>query len=44
LITDLGPDTYLRNLLSILKGNYPTADRDRSQSTGMNSLTRGSDT
>jgi hypothetical protein len=25
LIEDLGPDAYLRNLLSILKGNYPTA-------------------
>ena len=28
LIADLGPETYLRNLLSILKGNYPTADPD----------------
>jgi len=26
LIADLGPEEYLRNLLSILKGNYPTAD------------------
>lgn len=26
LIEDLGPEPYLRNLLSILKGNYPTAD------------------
>ncbi len=25
LIDDLGPEAYLRNLLSILKGNYPTA-------------------
>ncbi|HUJ34192.1 MAG TPA: hypothetical protein VLW51_03210 [Solirubrobacteraceae bacterium] len=25
LIEDLGPEAYLRNLLSILKGNYPTA-------------------
>jgi len=25
LIKDLGPDAYLRNLLSILKGNHPTA-------------------
>ena len=24
-IQDLGPETYLRNLLSILKGNYPKA-------------------
>ena len=24
LIEDLGPEAYLRNLLSILKGNYPT--------------------
>jgi hypothetical protein len=24
LIEDLGPEGYLRNLLSILKGNYPT--------------------
>jgi hypothetical protein len=24
LIDDLGPEAYLRNLLSILKGNYPT--------------------
>jgi len=23
LIQELGPETYLRNLLSILKGNYP---------------------
>jgi hypothetical protein len=23
LIKELGPETYLRNLLSILKGNYP---------------------
>lgn len=28
LIADLGPEAYLRNLLSILKGNYPTADPD----------------
>ena len=27
LIEDLGPEAYLRNLLSILKGNYPTATR-----------------
>ena len=25
LIEDLGPEAYVRNLLSILKGNYPTA-------------------
>ena len=25
LIEDLGPEAYLHNLLSILKGNYPTA-------------------
>ena len=25
MIDDLGPEAYLRNLLSILKGNYPTA-------------------
>ena len=25
MIEDLGPEAYLRNLLSILKGNYPTA-------------------
>ena len=25
LIEDLGPEAYRRNLLSILKGNYPTA-------------------
>ena len=25
LIKDLGPHAYLRNLLPILKGNYPTA-------------------
>jgi hypothetical protein len=25
LIEDLGPEAYLRNPLSILKGNYPTA-------------------
>ncbi|MGO9977570.1 MAG: hypothetical protein ACLP01_33215 [Solirubrobacteraceae bacterium] len=25
LIQDLGPETYLRNLLSVLKGNYPKA-------------------
>jgi hypothetical protein len=24
LIEDVGPEAYLRNLLSILKGNYPT--------------------
>jgi hypothetical protein len=24
LIEDLGPEAYLRNLLPILKGNYPT--------------------
>jgi hypothetical protein len=23
LISELGPEPYLRNLLSILKGNYP---------------------
>jgi hypothetical protein len=28
LIADLGPEAYLRNLLSILKGNYPTAVPD----------------
>ena len=25
MIDDLGPEAYLRNLLSILKGNHPTA-------------------
>ena len=25
LIENLGPEAYLHNLLSILKGNYPTA-------------------
>ena len=25
LIEDLGPEAYLHNLLSILKGDYPTA-------------------
>lgn len=25
LISELGPEPYLRNLLSILKGNYPHA-------------------
>jgi hypothetical protein len=26
LIKNLGPEPYLRNLLSILKGNYPATD------------------
>ena len=26
LIEELGPEPYLRNLLSILKGNYPRSD------------------
>jgi hypothetical protein len=33
LIEDLGPEAYLRNLLSILKGNYPTAPREPKAST-----------
>jgi len=34
LIADLGPEEYLRNLLSILKGNYPTADPESRQPIG----------
>ncbi|HEU0131234.1 MAG TPA: hypothetical protein VFQ85_09625 [Mycobacteriales bacterium] len=26
LVEELGPEAYLRNLLSILRGNYPRAD------------------
>jgi hypothetical protein len=25
-IAELGPEVYLRNLLSVLKGNYPTSE------------------
>src|SRR6266566_5251168 len=32
LIEELGLEAYLRNLLSILKGNYPAADRSGSRS------------
>jgi len=32
LIEEPGPEAYLRNLLSILKGNYPAADSPGNQS------------
>lgn len=36
-IEDLGPEAYLRNLLSILKGNYPTPAERESTVTTTNS-------